>query len=481
MDIKTNIGLEIHVQLKTKSKMFCGCDNDAEGRLPNTLICPICMGFPGVLPVANIQAIEWTIKTALALNCQIAKMSKFDRKHYFYPDLPKNYQISQYDLPFAKNGFLEIENEGERRRVRIRRIHLEEDAAKLIHPAGADYSLVDFNRAGTPLMEIVTEPDIRSPLEAKVFLQQLRQILRYLEVSDADMEKGHLRCDANISISKIKTLGTPVEIKNMNSFKMVERALAYEQERQRRLLESGKKIKRETRGWVDEKRMTVPQRGKEVVSDYRYFPEPDLPPIQLSSEYIKGLKTHLPELPAQRKGRFILAFNLKEKEAETLVDNKSLADYFEEVIAYGIKPNHAANWILVELLGKLNKKGLDLSGNRVLPSHLADLIKMLNRGEISGKMAKEIFEEMVETGLGPGKIIIEKGLKLVTDKDWIKREIKKVIKENPQAISDYKKGKTAALQFLIGQIMRQTKGQASPQTVKKILEEELKRIKDGQN
>lgn len=481
MILETNIGLEIHVQLKTKSKMFCGCDNNSEGKAPNSLVCPICMGFPGVLPVANRQAIEWTIKTALALNCQIAKYSKFDRKHYFYPDLPKNYQISQYDLPFAYNGWLEIKDvDSKQKKVRIRRIHLEEDAAKLVHPKGASYSLVDFNRAGTPLMEIVTEPDITSPSEARLFLQELRRILRYLNVSDADMEKGHLRCDANISIHPVNTaLGTPVEIKNMNSFKMVEKALLYEQERQKQLLQKGITIKKETRGWVDERKQTVSQRSKEEAPDYRYFPEPDLPPFRFSSDYIQKIRNSLCELPAERKKRFIANFHLTEREADTLVEDKGLADYFENVVALNVNPKKAANWILVELLGRINKRGITIAENRVLPGDMAALIKMIDEGRISGKIAKEVFEQMFETGKAPSDIIKESGLATITDQASLSKIIKEVIDANKKAVSDYKQGKETALQFLLGQVMYRTKGQAEPQSVLKILKQQLNN--NGQN
>jgi aspartyl-tRNA(Asn)/glutamyl-tRNA(Gln) amidotransferase subunit B len=494
-EYKTNIGLEIHVQLKTKSKMFCGCDNNAEGKAPNTVVCPICMGFPGVLPVANKQAIEWTIKTALALNCQIALVSKFDRKHYFYPDLPKNFQISQYDTPFAQNGYLEIQmgtdldqkfknNLGlsqKLRKIRIKRVHLEEDAAKLVHPEGSDYSLVDFNRSGTPLMEIVTEPDITSPHEAKIFLQELRTLLRYLEVSDADMEKGQMRCDANISLNpksaivpiRNPKLGTPVEIKNMNSFKMVEKALAYEEKRQRELLERGEKIQRETRGWVDQKGITVSQREKEVAPDYRYFPEPDLPPFKFSQKYIQDLKNVLPELPAQRRKRFVEKFRLSRNEVNTLVEDRLLGDYFEEVVAQKIEPQKAANWILVELLGRLNKKGWTMVENRILAHDLASLINKIEKAEISGKIAKEIFEEMFDTGKKPAGIIKEKGLRVISDEKKLSQIIDNIIKENPKVIADYRKGKVTALQFLIGQLMKETRGQASPSLAKKLLEKKL--------
>jgi len=481
MEYRTRIGLEIHVQLKTKSKMFCGCKNDPEEKKANTAVCPVCMGFPGVLPVANSQAIEWTLKTAMAFNCQIARLSKFDRKHYFYPDLPKNYQISQYDLPLAKGGWLEIElSPAQTRRIRIRRIHLEEDTAKLLHSPKDDYSLIDFNRSGTPLMEIVTEPDITSPGEAKIFLQELRRIFRYLGVSDADMEKGQMRCDANISLSESDSLGVPVEIKNLNSFKMLEKALIYEKNRQQSILAKGKKVTRETRGWVDNLGKTSPQRIKEEASDYRYFPEPDLPPFTFSLTYLEKLKKELPELPFHRKRRFLSDYHLSHKEAAILAENKTLGDYFEKVVAFNVEPKKASSWILVELLGKIDSKDKISLRDKVPPANLASLILMVQKGEISGKLGKEILVKMLKTGLEPVKIIETEGLRLIGDKGQISEIVERVIKENPKAVSDYKKGKMAAVQFLVGQVMRRTGGKVEPKTVKELLEGELKR-ENGEN
>jgi len=471
MALKTIIGLEIHVQLKTKSKMFCRCDNNAEGAAPNTLVCPICLGMPGTLPVANQQAIEWTLKTGLALNCQIAEFSRFDRKHYFYPDLPKGYQISQYDKPFASHGWLEIQNpSGEERKIRIRRVHLEEDAGKLIHRGKA--TLVDFNRAGTPLMEIVSEPDLSSPAEAKIFMQELRSILRYLDVSDADMEKGHLRCDANISIteisnskSQISKLGTPVEIKNMNSFRMVERALAYEEKRQKELLEKGEKITKETRGWDDTQGVTISQRGKEYAQDYRYFPEPDIPPFTPTQALaIEKLKKELPELPAQKRKRYIQSLKLPSQDAAVLTIDYNMANYFERV-AQVVNPKLAANWVINEL----KTDGLLV----IKPEDLADLLVRLERGEISGKISKEIFSLMRDTGKKPGEIIESRGIKQIGGEEELSSIIDGVIKENPKTIEDYRAGKKEALGFLVGQVMAKTRGQANPQVANKILKEKL--------
>ncbi|MGA2666565.1 MAG: Asp-tRNA(Asn)/Glu-tRNA(Gln) amidotransferase subunit GatB [Patescibacteria group bacterium] len=464
MSYQTVIGLEIHIQLKTKSKMFCRCDNNAEEAMPNTLVCPICLGMPGTLPVVNKQAVEWTLKTGLALNCQIAEFSRFDRKHYFYPDLPKGYQISQYDLPFCKAGYLEIEMNGEFKRINIRRVHLEEDAGKLLHPTSKDYSLVDLNRAGTPLMEVVTEPDISTPLEAKIFIQELRSILRYLDVSDADMEKGNFRCDANISVAINEQEGTPVEIKNMNSFRMVERALLFEEGRQQKLLEKSEKITKETRGWNDAKGVTIPQRSKEFAQDYRYFPEPDLPPYHPRIAFnIKHLKRELPELPAKKRRRYI-AMGLALQDAAIISIDRNEAFYFEKV-AEKVSPKLAANWIINEL----KSEGiLDIA-----PNALIKLLSKLEKGEISGKIAKEVFAEMISSGKSADDIIAEKGITQIGSENEIGKIIDEVIKENEKSVADYRVGKKEALGFLIGQVMKKTRGQANPQLVNKILNDKL--------
>ncbi|AKM82013.1 TPA: Asp-tRNA(Asn)/Glu-tRNA(Gln) amidotransferase subunit GatB [Candidatus Berkelbacteria bacterium] len=467
MNLKTVIGLEIHVQLKTKSKMFCGCDNNAEGASPNSLVCPVCLGLPGVLPVANRQAIEWTLLSGLALNCEIADFSKFDRKHYFYPDLPKGYQVSQFDLPFCIGGYLEIVNGDKARKINLRRIHLEEDAGKLLHADGS--SLVDLNRAGTPLMEIVTEPDISSPQEAKIFLQELRSIMRYLGVSSADMEKGHLRCDGNISVEVDGVEGIPVEIKNMNSFKMIERALSYEEKRQRELLENppagGEKIAKETRGWDDAKGVTYSQRSKEFAQDYRYFPEPDLPPFEVKQAFdFEKIKSKLPELPAQKRHRYVNELGIKLQDAEILAEDKQMAEYFEKV-AKNADPKLAANWVINELKleGILN----------ISPEKLTEMIQMIQDGTISGKIAKEIFPEMLENGRGAQEIVEEKGLKQVGDEDELGKIIDKIILENPKPVADIKAGKDGVRGYLVGLVMQKTKGQANPAIVNQILNERM--------
>ena len=462
MDLKTVIGLEIHVQLKTKSKMFCGCGNNAEEAQPNTLVCPVCLGLPGALPVPNRQAVEWTVLAGLALNCQIAKTSKFDRKHYFYPDLPKGYQISQYDQPFCLGGFLEIISGENPKKINFRRIHLEEDAGKLIHVDNT--SLVDLNRAGTPLMEIVTEPEISSPAEAKIFLQELRSIMRYLDISDAEMEKGHLRCDANISIAIDGEEGIPAEIKNINSFRMLERALTFEEKRQKEVLEAGGKIIKETRGWNDSKGETYSQRSKEQAQDYRYFPEPDLPPFEVHKVFkVEKLKEELPELPAEKRKKYI-EMGLKAEDAEILVLDKQISAYFEK-IAQSVDAKLSANWIINEL---------KLDGILVItPENMIELLQLIENQTISGKIAKDVLVEMIESGKSAQEIVESKGLKQVGDVGELNEIINKIITENPKPFEDLQNGKTQALGFLVGQIMRETKGQADPGKVNKILKEKI--------
>ena len=483
MEYQPTIGLEIHVELKTKTKMFCSCANDPNERHPNVNICPICMGHPGTLPVINKEAIKKTIKTGLALNCQIPEYSKFDRKNYFYPDLPKNYQISQLYQPLCKKGFLEIDG----KKIRIREVHLEEDTGRLVHPEGVDYSLVDFNRAGIPLMELVTEPDLRSAKEARRFAEELQLILRYLNVSDADMEKGQLRIEVNISLSKNQKLGTKVEIKNLNSFRAVERAINYEIERQTKILKLGEKVIQETRGWDDIRGVTVSQREKEYAQDYRYFPEPDLPPLHFEEEEIERIRAEIPELPQQKRERFKREYNLDEKSIEVFVRNKDLGEYFEKIISE-LPPRIskeklqkliklATNYLITDLQGLL--KGASASGEDFLitPENFAQFITLIADGKISSKIAKIVLEEMFKTGADPSHIIEEKGLSLITDEKEVEKIVQKIISENQKAVSDFKKGKETALQFLIGQVMAKTKGKANPEIAKNTLTRILKEIK----
>ena len=479
-DYEVVIGLEVHSQLLTKSKMFCSCSTDYAYAAPNTHVCPICMGMPGVLPVINQQAIAYTIMTALALNCEIPQYSKFDRKNYPYPDLMKGYQISQYDIPLSKNGYLTIDHNHQIKRVGITRVHLEEDTARLLHHEG--YSLVDINRSGTPLMEIVSEPDLRSPEEARLYMQKLREILVYLGVSSGRMEEGSLRCDANISIRPKgqPKLGIKTEIKNMNSFRSVERALAYEAQRQIELLRTGQTIHQETRGWVEARGVTVPQRSKEYAHDYRYFPEPDLPPLLISSEWVEELRTHLPELPDARRARYIDEYRLSAQDANVLTEDKALGDYFEQVLAVSQtsdvkdRAKAVANLVLNDVVRLLKSNSLSVSEIPLSPSASANLLDLLERERITGKQSKEVLEGAFVTGKMPEVIVKEKGIEPpISDQSALERIVEEVITNNSKAANDYRAGKTNALQALIGQVMKQTRGQAKADSVRKILIEKL--------
>ncbi len=497
MQYETIIGLEIHVQLKTKSKMFCSCPNEAEPKEPNINICPICMGHPGVLPVINSQAVEWTIMAGQALHCRINKQAKFDRKNYFYPDLPKGYQISQYDQPFCGAGYLEIEIGGQKRKISLERIHLEEDAGKLIHPEGANYSLVDYNRASTPLMEIVTKPDIRSPEEAKIFLQTLRKILKYIGVSDADMEKGQLRCDANISLREkgAKTLLPKTEVKNMNSFKAVEKALAYEQNRQADVLDEGGELYQATRGWDENKGETIEQRVKEGEADYRYFPEPDLPPLEFSDAKIAQIFKNLPELPEDRKNRFMEQFEINGNDAEILIQEREVGEYFEAVISeskewvQSLKGENkeisteakeiiklATNWIITRLFALLKEKNISLADCKITPENFAELMAMIAHKKISAQNAVKVLKIMFDHGSDPSQVIDEQGLAQVSDEGELNKIIAQVIIANPYSVKDFQAGKKQALQFLIGQVMAATKGKADPKTAGEMLKAKIEQI-----
>jgi aspartyl-tRNA(Asn)/glutamyl-tRNA(Gln) amidotransferase subunit B len=479
MNYKTTIGMEVHVELKTDSKMFCACRNDLGlEKEPNINICPVCTGQPGALPVANEKAIEYVIKAGLALNCEIAKISKFDRKNYFYPDLPKGYQISQYDQPLCGKGHLEIEGKN----VGITRIHLEEDTGKLVHQKGTDYSLVDFNRSGVPLMELVTEPDIESAQEAKRFCEQLQLILRYLGISDADMEKGHMRCEANISVAKngSKEFGTKVEVKNLNSFKSVEKAIEFEVNRQIEEIENGKKVIQETRGWDESKFQTYSQREKESAHDYRYFPEPDLPPLEISDSQIDKIKSEIPELPADKTERFQGEYKISQSDADILVRDKSLAEFFEHSVseAYGLCGKNdkvaklTANYIISELKKYLDEK-TGIRELKVKAEKFGELMSIIMQGKINSSAAQEVLAEMVKTGADPEHIISEKNLGQMGDAAEIENIAKKILENNPGPVADYKAGKQNALQFLLGQIMKETKGRVDPKMAMEILQNSL--------
>ncbi len=476
MEYEAVIGLEVHAQLLTKSKIFCGC-SAAFGAEPNTHTCPVCMGMPGSLPVLNRKVVEFAIKMALATNCKIAPYSLFARKNYFYPDLPKGYQISQYELPLATNGYIEIPTEdGGKKRVGITRIHMEEDAGKLFHDEDGPFSYVDFNRTGVPLLEIVSEPDIRTPKEAADYLRVLRAILQYLEICDGNMEEGSLRCDANVSIrpAGVQTLGTRTEVKNMNSFRNVERALAYEIERQKKVLEEGKEVVQETRLWDPHKGVTYAMRGKEEAHDYRYFPDPDLVPLTISPEWVEEVRRGLPELPLERKDRFVSQYKIPEYDAGVITSSKALADYYEECVKIFPEPKQVSNWIMSELLRLLKEDDREVEDCPLAPQQLAEMLGLIKDGTISGKIAKTVFEQMYKTGKGARQIVQEQGLVQITDESALNKVVEDVLQAHPQEVEAYKKGKEKLLGFFVGQVMKATQGKANPKLVNEILKEKLR-------
>ena len=472
MDYEIVIGLEVHTHLKTLTKAFCGCST-LFGAQPNTQVCPVCLGLPGSLPVLNEKLLEYGIKAGTALDCRIQEFTKFDRKHYFYPDLPKNYQISQYDLPLAVNGFLEIELAGYKKKISIKRVHMEEDAGKLIHDG--DFSLVDYNRAGMPLLEIVSEPEINSPDEAYEYLTGLKAILKYLEVSDCDMEKGSLRCDANISLRPqgAKELGTKTELKNLNSFKAVREALAYEVKRQKGLLDAGQKVIQQTLLWDDAAGKSQPMRSKEEAMDYRYFPEPDLPPFVLEPQRIQAITDKLPELPAAFKERLIKDYGLGSYEAGILTAEKAMAKYFESLYKVYPQAKIISNWLTGQVTYELNSRNLDIASLNLSPENLAGLLEALEKGRVSNLVAKDVLTQMLDSGKSADEIIEEKGLAQISDSSELSSAADKVIAENAKSVNDYKAGKANALMFLVGQVMKLTKGKANPKVAQEILKEKL--------
>jgi aspartyl-tRNA(Asn)/glutamyl-tRNA(Gln) amidotransferase subunit B len=471
------IGLEVHAQLLTESKIFCGCST-AFGAEPNSHTCPVCLGMPGVLPVLNRKVVEFTLRMALATNCHIASYSQFARKNYFYPDLPKGYQISQYELPIAEKGYVEIElPDGETKRIGITRIHMEEDAGKLIHDEKAPLSYVDFNRTGVPLIEIVSEPDIRSPEEAVAYLKALRDILVYLEICDGNMEEGSLRCDANVSVRPVgsEVFGTRTELKNMNSFRNVQRALAYEIERQVEILREGGEVIQETRLWDESRQITYSMRGKEEAHDYRYFPDPDLVPLRVDQGWIQSIREALPELPGPKRRRFVSQYGLRAYDAEVLTSSRALADYFEACVALFPDPRQVCNWVTGELLGELNREGRSIEDCPIAPEHLAQLLELINSGKISRRIAQGVFEEMYRTGQAPQSIVEAKGLATVSDRGELAAVVDRVIKEHPSEVEQYRAGKEKLMGFFMGQVMRLTKGQADPKLAQQLLLERLRR------
>ncbi len=481
MEYEAVIGLEVHAQLQTRSKMFCRCSTQYAGAEPNTHICPVCAGFPGVLPVLNEYAVELAMRVGLALNCEIVSTNRFDRKHYPYPDLPKGYQISQYDLPLAVGGYLTIGHMGEERRIGIIRVHMEEDTGKLLHRRGDDgevYSLLDLNRAGVPLLEIVSAPDLHSGAEARAYAQKLRQILRYIDASTGNMEEGALRVDANVSVRPrgSEELGPKVEIKNMNSFRSVERALDHEIARQLEVVRSGGRISQETRGWDEAAQVTLPQRRKEYADDYRYFPEPDLPPLVISDERRRQTQGNVAELPDARRDRLAEQYAISAYDAEVLTGSRDTADYFEAVVARlgdGVPPKLAANWITGDLFRLAKGEDGDLSGSKLSPDLMAELVGMVHGGEVNQGSARLLLEDAFRSGRSPRALARERGLLQVSDESQLSGAVRRAIEENPAAVEDYRGGKKQAIGFLIGQVMRQTRGTAKADVVRTLLEREL--------
>ena len=469
------IGLEVHVQLNTRTKIFCACPTGF-GASPNTNVCPVCLGLPGALPVLNRQVVEMAIQAALAMHCRVNAFSRFARKNYFYPDLPKGYQISQYDQPLAEHGWLEISAEGGKKRIGVTRIHLEDDAGKSIHDGFKDsdrYTYIDLNRSGTPLIEIVSEPDLRASDEAYEYLTELKQVMQYVGVSECDMEKGQLRCDANVSVrlKGAEKFGTKAEVKNLNSFRFAKLALDYEIARQVALIESGGRVEQETRLYNVATGETVGMRSKEHAHDYRYFPEPDLVPLRVSEDWLERIRDVMPELPSDKRRRFIESYGLREYDAQVLTATRAISDYFEKTASIAGDPRTAANWVAGDLMGAL--KGRDISESTVPAERLGELVSLIAKGEISGKLAKEIFAKMIETGESARAIIDREGLKQISDTDALGKIVDEVIATNPKQVEQYKSGKTAVLGYLVGQVMKASKGQANPGAVNELLKARL--------
>ncbi len=473
MAIEGVVGIEVHAQLLTKSKMFCSCPNTV-GAPPNTQVCPICTGMPGVLPVPNRRAVELVIRTGVALNCKIADYSIFARKNYFYPDLPKNYQISQYEIPLCRDGYIEIEVNGETRRIGIRRVHLEEDTGKSFHTGGSE-SRIDFNRCGVPLMEIVSEPDMRNGEEAREYLHALRQILRYIGVSTGNMEEGSFRCEPNVNVRDTETgrATAIVELKNLNSFRSVYQSINYEIERQKKLLLAGVQTQRETRRWHEGEGTTSPMRSKEEAHDYRYFPEPDLVPLVVDEKWLEEILADMPELPRQKRERLMAQYGLSAYDAGVLCQSVEFADYFEALAAEYGDPKGASNWMQGEVSRLLNETGKNITEMPLQPKQVAELLKMIDSRKITRPVAKEVFEEMFHTGRSAGEIVAERGLQTISDQSELERMVEEAIANNPKAVEEYRGGKQGSINFLVGQVMKASRGKADPRTVKELLAQKL--------
>ncbi len=473
-EYETVIGLEVHVELATKTKIFCGCST-AFGGAPNSHTCPVCTGMPGSLPVLNKQVLEYAMAVGLAANCEITRYCKFDRKNYFYPDNPQNYQISQLYLPICRNGRVEIEVDGEKKQVGIHEIHMEEDAGKLIHDDWEDASLVDYNRSGVPLIEIVSEPDMRSAEEVIAYLEKLRMLIQYIGASDCKLQEGSMRADVNLSVREAGStvFGTRTEMKNLNSFRAIARAIAGERERQIDLLESGQKVVQETRRWDDAKETSYAMRSKEDAQDYRYFPEPDLVPISISEDWILRIKESLPEFKEEKKARYLREFELPEYDVDIITGTKALADLFEQTVALGAAPKKVSNWIMVETMRLLKERFMDPEDIAFSPEHLASLIGLVEKKEITGTVAKEIFEKIFDEDIDPVSFVEEHGLKTVADEGALRATVEKVIADNPQSVEDYRAGKQKAIGFLVGQTMKAMQGKADPGLVNSLLKELL--------
>lgn len=475
MNYETVIGLEVHAELKTKTKIYCGCKNEFGGE-PNTHICPVCTGMPGTLPVLNKAVVDFAIKAGLAMNCTITKYGKQDRKNYFYPDLPKAYQISQFDLPLCQNGYVDIMVDGKEKRIGITRIHIEEDAGKLIHDEYGNTTVVDYNRCGVPLIEIVSEPDLRSPEEAKIFLETLKSILEYTEVSDCKMQEGSLRCDVNLSLRPIGTeeFGTRCEMKNVNSFSAAFRAMQFEKKRQAEILDNGGIIEQETRRWDDVHGVSIVMRTKEDAHDYRYFPEPDLLPIEISDEWIDSIKETIPELPEARRARYVGEYGLPEYDSFILTSSKSMADYFDSCVALGKNPKTVSNWLMGDVLKLLNEK--ELSEIPFEPKRLSALIELIEKATISNQAAKKVLAQMFEEDAEPMALVEKLGLSQVSDEGELMKIVEEVLSQNPQSVADFKAGKGKAVGYLMGQTMKASKGKANPQIISKLIAEALEKM-----